>query len=134
MFDSWKTWERGVPELAVEIVSPNDRPVPWESTLERYHELGVAELVRFDPEAPRGSRLRAWDRVDEDIVARVVEGERTPCLTLGLHLVVAPVEGYDALRLARDPEGRDLLLTDLEERAAERRIAELEAELKKRGG
>ncbi len=30
-FDSWKTWERGAPELAVEIVSPEDRR--WDEKL-----------------------------------------------------------------------------------------------------
>src|SRR5262249_23617103 len=50
-FGSWKTWEqRGVPDLAVEIISPNEGDgVLWEDKLSRYHELGVKELVRFDP-------------------------------------------------------------------------------------
>lgn len=37
-FDSWKTWQRGAPELAVEIVSDSDAPERvWEEKLERYH-------------------------------------------------------------------------------------------------
>lgn len=48
----------------------------------------MKELVRFDPEAPAGQRLRAWDRVREDLVERQIEGDRTPCLTLGLNWTV----------------------------------------------
>jgi len=55
-FDSWKVWERSTPELAVEILSENEN---WEEKLERYHELGVRELVQFD----LTGRVRIWDRV-----------------------------------------------------------------------
>src|SRR5690349_11466751 len=49
---SWKTWERGAPDTAVEIVSPSDAPaLPWAEELARYQSMGVRELVRFDPEA-----------------------------------------------------------------------------------
>ena len=49
------------------------------------------------------------------------------CDTLALYWCVRPDERLgQMLRLARDPEGRDLLLT------AEERLAELEAELKRR--
>ena len=59
-FGSWKTWDNGgAPDLAVEIVSPNEGDgVTWDDKLARYHELGVRELVRFDPDAPDGRRLR----------------------------------------------------------------------------
>jgi hypothetical protein len=139
-FDSWKTWERGAPELAVEITSDSDasdRAV--EEKVRRYHEMGVRELVRFDPDAPAGSRIRVWDRVQEDLVERVVEGDRAPCATLKLWWVVVPGAGYPAaLRLARDADGKDLVLTreELEARArqeAEQRVAELEAKLARRG-
>ena len=57
-FGSWKVWERGRPELAVEILSDSDTPEPaWDTKLERYHALGVEELVRFDPMAPADARL-----------------------------------------------------------------------------
>ena len=157
MFGSWKCWERGgVPELCIEILSESEGPLDRiEHKLERYHELGVRELVYFDPDGVPGERLRVWDRMSDDLVERVVEGDRTPCLTLDLHWVVAPMDGIeDALRLSRDPEGRALLPTQSERRVsaerakteaerakteaerakteAERRIAELEAELSKR--
>ena len=83
VFGSWKTWERGTPDLAIEIVSPNEGDgITWDDKLARYHEMGIRELVRFDPEASEGSRLRVWDRVNEHLVERVVEEDATPCLTL----------------------------------------------------
>ena len=118
-FGSWKTWERGVPDLAIEIISPNEGDgVAWDVKLASYHELGVKELVRFDPEEPEGRRLRVWDRVREDLVERQIAGDRTPCLTLGLNWTVCPVAGEPVgLRLV-DDEGRFL---EVPEEAAEAR-------------
>src|SRR5512139_3995353 len=49
-FDSWKTWELGAPQVAVEIVSRSDAPeAEWSGKLERYRRMGAAEVVRFDP-------------------------------------------------------------------------------------
>ncbi len=137
-FDSWKTWERGAPELAFEVLSPSDSPERWpfEEKLVRYRALGVGELVVFHVDGEPGARLRVWDRIDGDLVERTVLEERTPCITLDLFLVIAAADGWPAcVRLARDPEGRDLVPTDREARReaearladAERRIAELEA-------
>ncbi|NVL73167.1 Uma2 family endonuclease, partial [Escherichia coli] len=82
-FPVWKTWERGTPQLAVEIASSSDRGAAvWESKLELYQELGVRELVRFDAEAAPGARLRVWDRTEDDLVERDVTGDATPCVTL----------------------------------------------------
>ncbi|MBI2388090.1 MAG: Uma2 family endonuclease [Deltaproteobacteria bacterium] len=127
---SWKTWERGgPPQLAVEITSDSDHePLRWDDKLERYHELGVRELVRFDADAAPGRRLRVWDRLDDDLVERIVEGDSTPCLTLGLTWLVAPLADLPAaLRLAR--EAAILPTPDEARAAAERRVAELEATL-----
>ncbi len=120
-FQTWKTWEDGTPDLCVEVLSPSDHEKPgFEDKLARYRAMGLPELVAFDPDAPRGERLRAWDRVDGDLVERVVEHERTPCRALGLWLVIAPVlDSPDldaALHLPRDAGGEDLLLTDFEQR------------------
>jgi hypothetical protein len=153
-FGSWKTWERGTPQLAVEVVSDSDAPeAPWNEKLSRYHALGVEELVRFDPDAPEGRRLRVWDRVDGDLVERVLENDVAACEVLGGWWVVRPAPGLtSALRLARDARGVDLLPTGEEaeaaarqaeaaarqaeaaaRQAAERRIEELEEELRRRG-
>ncbi|MBI4699778.1 MAG: Uma2 family endonuclease [Deltaproteobacteria bacterium] len=116
-FDSWKIWERGAPELAVEIASESDaRETSWAEKLERYQEAGIAELVRFDPAAEPGRRVRVWDRVQGDLVERVVEAEATRCAPLGLYWVVRETpEHGEMLRLARDAL----------------RLAELEAELRR---
>jgi Uma2 family endonuclease len=133
---SWTTWKHGTPELCIEVLSPSDTEEKQTlvEKLDRFHAMGVEEVVVFDVDASPGERLRAWDRVDGDLVERVVENERTPCLTLGLFFVVAPVEEHPAaLRLSRDVEGRQLVPTDKEEAAAAlARVAELEAELKGR--
>jgi Uma2 family endonuclease len=131
---SWKTWERGAPEVAVEIASDSDVPEPsLEEKLARYRRLGVRELVRFDPQSPSGTRLRVWDRVRGDLIEREVTGEISASLVLALVWVVAPAEGHDAaLRIAR-PETGELVLTRAEAcAAAEARVAELEAELGRR--
>ena len=118
-FSSWKTWERGAPELAVEIVSESDAsPGAWEKKLSRYHAMGVAEVVRFEA---RGERpLRIWDRIADDLVERRVEGERSESRVLGLDFVVAK----GALRLARDGA---ILPTPDERAAAEFTRAEAES-------
>jgi len=129
---TWKTWERGgPPDLAVEIISPNEGDgVLWEEKLVRYHELGVRELVRFDPEGPPGSRLRVWDRIKEDLVERRVDGESTHCATLRLTWAVRPIAKLpEALRLL-DANG-NLVLSEVE--ATKARVRELEEELRRRG-
>jgi Uma2 family endonuclease len=147
-FSSWKTWERKTPELAIEIVSPSDTPEgPWQDKLERYHELGVKELVRFDVEAPAGQRLRIWDRVEENLLEREIEGDRSSSEVLDVWWVVLDDEALGpVLRPARDPAGCELLPTPAEQErrareqeqrtreAAEQRLAELETELGRRGG
>jgi len=140
-FGSWQTWRNGgTPELAVEIISPNEGDgIEWDEKLARYHELGVTELVRFDPEAPVGQRLRAWDRVREDLVERQIDADRTPCLTLGLNWTVGAAGGEPVgLRLMEDA-GRVLPspeeAAEARAEAAETRVSQLEEELRRvRGG
>lgn len=130
--DCWKVWEHGAPDLVVEITSASDAAEgPWETKLERFRRLGAREIVRFDPE-DRDRPIRIWDGIDGDTVERdPVDPAFCRCETLGLFLVVREnAEVGPMLRLARDPEARDLVPTQAE--AAERRIAELEAELAKR--
>ena len=101
--------------------------------IEQYRELGVNELLRYDPEGVAGSRLRGWDRVQGDFVERAIDGERTPCLTLGLTWVLAASDADPlSLRLA-DPS--DALLCDAREaeakarEVAEERVRELQEQL-----
>ncbi len=121
---SWKIWERGVPELCVEVDSPGDES-GWPVRFARYRALGVRELVRFDADAPEGERLRVWDRIEEDLVERTVDRDMTPCLTLGLHWVVVPGEWRGlALRLAEDPEGTRIVPDRVESEQRARAAAE----------
>ncbi|HEY4122184.1 MAG TPA: Uma2 family endonuclease, partial [Byssovorax sp.] len=138
-FDSWKTWERGAPELCVEIVSESDART-WDDKLAAYAELGVSELVRFDADAPAGSRIRIWDRLEGDLVEREVELDRSPCRVLGGAWVVTGFEVYPAALRLEGEDGAllptsteaEALARDADRAAAERRIAELEAELRRR--
>jgi Uma2 family endonuclease len=137
MFSSWKTWEHGAPELCVEILSPSDEePITLSEKLDRYRALGAKEIVVFavDDVAP----LRVWDRIDDDLVERIVAPttpRSTPCLTLGMFWCVAPAPDLpSALRLSRDTEGTNFVLTPEEhERAAkeeaQRDVATLRASL-----
>ena len=124
---SWKTWERGTPDLAVEMTSRSDAPdEAWEPKLARYHSLGIRELVRFDS---RGIEpLRIWDYVDGDLAERRLEPDSpAPCRVLGLWWVTVPHERWGSLlRLSRDARGGELIKTELEAEA-EARQQEAEA-------
>ena len=125
--DSWKTWERGTPDLAVEIASRSDAPdEPWQRKLHRYHRLGVRELVLFNQRAAQ--KLRIWDYVEGDLAERkLVAGAPAPCVVLGLWWVTASDQRWGPmLRLAHDAEGRNLVPTRLETEIAARQ-AEAEA-------
>jgi Uma2 family endonuclease len=143
-FRSWKVWERGAPQLAVEIISHSDeRDVDWEAKLEKYSRLGVQELVRFEPEAQPPS-LRVWDRLENDLVERELT---TPCaastVLAGYWRLVDDAKLGATLRLSHDAAGEQLYPTPAEARRleaeaqrleAEARIRELEAELAQRQG
>jgi Uma2 family endonuclease len=118
---SWKTWERGAPQLGVEITSASDAPErQLEIKLERYRRAGIAEVVRFDAN-DRERLLRIWDLIDGDLVERVVETpEARFSDALGLYFCFREHEKLGlTLRLSRDPSGDDVLPTREEaERAA----------------
>jgi Uma2 family endonuclease len=147
---SWKTWERGAPDIAIEIVSPSDAPqLAWTEKLSRYQSLGVRELIRFDPEARAGERrLRVWDRVQDSLLERETDGTCCNCSVLDVTWVVAPAEDHvTALRITRSRTDATFVPTREEARqaeadarraeadarqAAEARVRELEAELDRR--
>jgi hypothetical protein len=159
-FKSWKVWERGAPELAVEILSDSDDGTSWDSKLSSYARLGVRELVAFDPESA-ARQLRVWDRLDGDLVEReLLHASAASNVLPGHWVVVEHPECGPALRLSRDSSGTDLFLTPTEaeaearrneaearrneaearrneaeaRRAAEARVGELEAELSRLRG
>jgi len=148
LFRSWKVWERGAPHVAVEILSDSDASeLGWEDKLERYRRLGVSELVAFDPETAERP-LRIWDFVGDDLLERRLLEPWAQSRHLGGFWL--PVEQPDTgwtLRLSHDPAGTRLFptLADLAareavgrraeaeaRRAAELRVRELEAELRRR--
>ncbi len=134
VFGSWKTWEEGgAPDLAVEVISPNEGDgIEWDEKVARYHELGVRELVRFDPEGTPGRQIRVWDRVEGDLVERVQE-ERPICATLGLRWIVAPVaDAPSGLRLADETGALVLTALEAEQKALEAEQKAREAEQKAR--
>jgi hypothetical protein len=123
LFSSWKTWEKGTPDVCVEILSPSDtaEKLTLRQKLLRYAALGTPEIVVFDTEAPEGRRLRAWDHRGGDLVERIVEGERTPCLALGAEWVLRPIVDLgSALRVLND----GVLVPTIEEAALAERDAE----------
>jgi Uma2 family endonuclease len=142
-FKSWKVWERGAPEVAVEVQSDSDEGETWETKLRKYPKLGVRELVAFDPER---SVLRVWDFVENDLVERQLSSKSTESRVLPGFWVV--LDG--TLRLSRDASGQHLFPTPAEAEAQARkaeaemrkaeaealqaRIRELEAELARRQG
>jgi Uma2 family endonuclease len=129
-FRTWKVWEHGAPQVAVEVISGSDeRDRDWGAKLDRYRRLGVAELVRFDSESSTES-IRVWDAVDGNLVERSYEtAARSNVLSAFWVVATDPVLG-PTLRLSHDPEGRNLYPTPAER--AERRVEELEAELGRR--
>ncbi len=150
---TWKVWERGAPEVAVEIVSDADAgELPWDRKLSRYRHLGVSELVRLDP-ADHERPLRIWDRVQGALVERELQGSCERSLVLPIEWIVAPADGLPrALRIQRDgalvPTPREALEAERSAKEAERlakeaersakeaaeaRVQELEAELQRRG-
>jgi hypothetical protein len=136
-FKTWKVWEWGAPELAVEILSDSDER--WETKLQKYARLGVRELVTFDPDSSPAT-LRIWDRLDNDLVERELTGDSAASgLLPGYWVVVEDPEHGPALRLSHDDAGASLFPTPTEaevaaRKLAEARIRELEAELARRQG
>lgn len=122
----WKTWLRGAPDVAVEVISDSDEgDEDWAAKLERYRAAGIGEVVRFDPDDAQRP-IRVWDNVDGDLVEREEpEGGLFECTKLGLFWVAVPHPMFvRMLRLARDRDGRDLLPTPAEAEARMRAEAE----------
>ncbi|MBK8254243.1 MAG: Uma2 family endonuclease [Polyangiaceae bacterium] len=128
-FASWKVWEKGAPELAVEMVSSSDRaPTDWKDKVARYAASGVAELVRFDTD-DEVQPIRVWDRIGGGLVER---DKRDPnlrrCKTLELWWVVKSSQYGTELRLANDRDGVDVLPTPFEAAASRAEAADIRAE------
>lgn len=131
LIQAWKVWERGTPEVAVEIISASDsRDRVWSTKLARYNALGVQELIRFDPEAAPDQCLQVWDRVDGRLLQRQSQaGDAQPSLVLGLYWVLAPAERHaTALRIAANDSLQSLVPTRLERAVLEAQARQAEAQ------
>jgi Uma2 family endonuclease len=119
-FKTWMVWERGAPEVAVEIQSDSDQGETWETKLAKYPKLGVRELVAFDPEQ---AKLRVWDFVGYDLVERTVSGGVARSNVLpGYWVVVSDPQLGPALRLSHSEDGRELYPTPAEAEAEARKV------------
>lgn len=136
LFPIWKTWERGVPQVAVEFLSKSEHRAAVPGKLTQYQRLGVGELVLFDADAEQP--LRIWSSQqgalsERSLTAAPAESRYLP----GFWLVGEQAGIGKALRLSRDAQGSQLYLTPAELAEAQRfdaeaRIRELEAELARR--
>jgi hypothetical protein len=145
---AWKVWERDglVPSFALEVVS-TDVWKDYEVSPRRYAELGVPELVVFDPEyRTRRDRVR-WQlfrRVEgEFVLVETTDEDRVRSKVLGCWLRTVGEGSACRVRLARDPRGDVLVPTPVEaeqaakeaervrREAAERAAKEVERTAKK---
>ena len=146
---SWQTWrkEHNPPRFALEIVSEESWRKDYEDNPPKYAQLGARELVIFDPRAALG-RTRGEDRAALQVFRRSADSGFVRVLRgsgparseeLDCWLVVLREGDAASLGLARDPRGANLVPTmaqararaEQEREAAERRAAELEAELER---
>jgi Uma2 family endonuclease len=122
---SWKAWKTGiVPSFALEVVSADDTEKDYVEVIDRYAELGVDELIVFDPDHERSDDRVRWQRYRKLKTRGFVQvessnGDRLRSRVLGCFVRMVG-SGDDArLRLATGPAGDDLVPTEAEaERAA----------------
>lgn len=128
--ETWKVWERGAPDLAIEVISDTDsKPGSWEDKLAFYQACGVQELVSIDL-LTDVAKLRVWNRVDEVLTERVLEAPSwAQSLVLGVYWVVAPDDHFRrCLRIATEVDPLKLVPTPSENARAEAERAQAEAE------
>lgn len=137
-FDSIQTWVDGrVPSFALEIVS-QDKRKDYVLAPERYAELGVRELVIYDPKAARrrgeGIVWQVYRRLSKRgfVQVEATQADRVRSKVLGCFLrEVRGPRGALELRLGAGPSGDELVPTEAESERAEKereRTARLEAE------
>jgi len=123
---SWRTWETGiVPSFVVEVAS-DDFEKDYDDNPALYAELGVRELVVFDPHAKlssRGRRVRwqVFRRIARRGLVRVEvsQGDRVRSKVLGAWLRAVGEGDAVRLRVALGAHGDDIYPTEAEaERAA----------------
>ena len=140
----WKLWdEEVVPSFCLEIVS-NDFEKDYVTIPAACAEIGVSEVVVFDPEPGVGGERITWQvfrRRKSGRLERVVRTNHETIRSeqLGCWLTVVGRGSEQRIRIARDANGRDLYPTDVEDakdardalRAETAARATLEAEVKR---
>lgn len=133
---SWRVWEhegKG-PSLAIEVVSDEYMKDYEPELLVRYQQLGVRELVRYDPEFslhPRSQQPRRllthWVRDPSGALVEQPLATRRSLYSavLGCWLVHQPAR---SLRVGVGPQGRTLWPTAAERATAEAQRATAEAQ------
>jgi len=130
---SWKTWiERVVPSFALEVVS-RDVDKDYIDGPELYRELGVQELVIFDPdfeEEPDRFRFQVYRQVGKRglVRAEVTNEDRVRSRVLKCWLRVIGVGEEMRLRIATGPSGEVLYPTEAEHERAEKERERAEKE------
>ena len=134
---SWKVWQQGiVPSFALEVVS-SDVDKDYIDAPALYRELGVGELVIFDPDwetdadQPR-FRFQVYRRVGRRGLVRVLvtNEDRVASRKLGCHVRAVGTGDETRLRLASGANGDDLYPTPDEEKERERAEKERERALR----
>jgi Uma2 family endonuclease len=138
-FDFWRVWQTTIiPSFALEIVSKRKKK-DYTEVPPLYGELGVPELIIFDPRYKRrrqGFRFQVYRQVPDRGFVRVEATQDDRVRSRALRCWIRAVGSGRSLRLrlAYDPRG-DVLAPTIEERAdkrvkeAEARAAKAEAEL-----
>jgi Uma2 family endonuclease len=139
---TWKLWQdRVVPSFALEVVS-QDWEKDYTDAPARYRELGVPEVVIFDPgsdEHADGVRWQVFRRVGKRGLVRVdaSQADRVRSKELACWLRVLGTDRDTRLRIAVGPRGEELVPTAEEESEVQRaakdaalaQIKALEAEI-----
>lgn len=127
---SWKVWEHAgkAPTLALEFVSDEHKKDYADSFLHRYEQLGVRELLRFDPRPARAPDRKPLSHFVRDDHGRLVEQPEPRGRVRSVAYGVWFVQRTDnELRLATDPRGDTLWPTHAERAAAESQRAAAES-------
>ncbi|MDC0741290.1 Uma2 family endonuclease [Polyangium mundeleinium] len=127
----WKVWETGiVPSFALEVMAEENQK-DQEQSPRRYDELGVKELVVFDPHAdefPDRIRFSVYRRNARGklVQVEVTDADRVRSTVLGCFVRVVGTGAAQRLRVGLGPSGDELLPTEAELAEQERTRAEQE--------
>src|SRR5262249_11795470 len=132
-FEGWPSYlpEVPAPVFALEVVSESNWRKDYVSAPQRYAVLGTRELVLYDPQVLSGTSpasmpvlLQLYRRTQQGAMQVVYRGEGlmwSEVLEAWLHVHV------DELRLSRDKEGEDGVMTPEEGEAWWKRRSEVES-------